>query len=186
MSQQYDYSKPPPPPSPRPGGSSPGARSVPSPPASAEAAGLATGSVHGQRSRPVSAHLPAITTAFLAEQGAFASQILTPVSGTQSYLSPHFLHSSRTPSGLNPNPQSQSPGALATSPGAPTMEPYNPRQWSNRGQVSGSQMVFQQRHATVPASTAQITGMEGSYRLMHVYVQLSGKSCAQDECLYQM
>ncbi|KXT12847.1 hypothetical protein AC579_7606 [Pseudocercospora musae] len=44
------------------------------------------------------------------------------------------------------------------------MEPYNPRQWSNRAQVSGSQMLFQQRHPTMPPSTSHITGMEADIR----------------------
>ena len=40
------------------------------------------------------------------------------------------------------------------------MEPYNPQQW--RGQVSGSQMVFQQRANAGPSSTREVTGMEGA------------------------
>lgn len=170
MSQQhydYDYPLPPPPPSPRASGStSPLTASLPHTPASA---GYVPGATSGGRSRPVSAHLPVISTAFLSEQGALASNASTPVSG--SHLSPHFLHAPRTPSALNP----QSPGGLSPHrpgglvpppPGGPprspavAMEPYNPRQWQNsRGQVSGSQMVFQQRHAVV--GTTQVTGMEG-------------------------
>lgn len=42
------------------------------------------------------------------------------------------------------------------------MEPYDPRQWSNRGQVSGAQMVFQHRGSAGAIGTREATGMEGS------------------------
>lgn len=148
MSQQYDYSYPPPPPTSTsavaygPAGPQPG---------------------HTQRTGSAPGHPASITTAFHAGQ----PQVSPPIYG--SHLSSGLSHqySPRTPSALNP----QTPGGLLTpssQPGSalrtPTMEPYNPRQWNNnRGQVSGSQMVFQQRHSNVPLNTAHVTGMEGTY-----------------------
>lgn len=144
---QYEY--PPP-----PGGTSPSAGSFPSPPGSAGVAGVTHGSTHGQRSP----YLPSITTQFLGQPGVSASQNSTPVSA--NHLSPHFSYNSpRTPGGLNTHvltPSSTGPPART-----PSMEPYNPQQWRSRGQVSGSQMVFQQRHATMPGTTVNATGMEG-------------------------
>lgn len=155
MSQQYDYPLPPPPPSPRAGGTSPSAGSFSRHSGSVE---VAHGDSHGQGHSPVSVHLPSITTTFLHEQGSLASQASTPV--TETHLSPHFSYNSpRGPTGVNP-PNSNGSNSSA-SPRVPVMEPYNPRQWGFRGQVSGSQMVFQQRFATVPARTTHVTGMEG-------------------------
>lgn len=143
MSQQYDYSYPPPPPTPNsygPAGPQPG---------------------HIQRAGSAPGHPPSITTAF--HGAGTQSLVSTPVYG--SHLSPGVPHSysPRTPSALNP----QTSGApLPPSPqsGTPAMEPYNPRQWNNnRGQVSGSQMVFQQRHSNAPLNTTHVTGMEGTY-----------------------
>lgn len=144
MSQQYDYQYPPPPPS----------------PPSYGPAGPQTGHVHRTGSAPeqplpIAAALP----------GSHQSQISTPIYG--SYLSSGGTHSysPRTPSALNYQttagllPPSPQPGV---SPRTAAMEPYNPRQWNNnRGQVSGSQMVFQQRHSNAPLNTAHVTGMEG-------------------------
>lgn len=160
MSQQYEYPLPPPPPSPRHGSTSPGAGPYPSASASASAGFESGPGSHGQQSR--SAQLPSIRTAFLSPQGAISSQASTPVTGAR--LSPGvFPYTPATSSALNP----RTPGGLVppspavNSPRSPTMEPYNPRQWSSRGQVSGSQMVFQQRQSTVPSS--QVTGMEGVF-----------------------
>lgn len=172
MSQQYEYPLPPPPPSPRHSSSSPGAGPYPSASGSASAGSSFGGGSHGQQSsRPVSsAQLPSITTAFLGRQGPITSQASTPVSTT--HLSPGvFPYAPATPSALNP----RTPGGLVppspavNSPRSPAMEPYNPRQWSSRGHVSGSQMVFQQRQSTGPTSTNQVTGMEGvSVLLLHI------------------
>lgn len=158
MNQQYDYPLPPPPPSPRSGGTSNRAGPVSGSIELLADAGFVSGNLPG----PVSAVLPSITTTFLSPQGACSSQASTSVSGTR--LSPgRFPYAPGTPGGLNP----QIPGGLAplqppATPRSPSMEPYNPRQWS-RGQVSGSQMVFQQRHSTMLASTAQLTGQEGMF-----------------------
>ncbi|PPJ51169.1 hypothetical protein CBER1_08539 [Cercospora berteroae] len=148
---QYEYPPPPGPPGGNPGSAGP----FPSPPASF---GVVPGRTHGQRSP----YVPSITTQFLGSQGGTASQASTPASA--NHLSPHFAYNTpRTPSGLN----NQIHGGLTPStPGAPprspSMEPYNPQQWRNRGQVSGSQMVFQQRHGAMPMSTTNITGMEAA------------------------
>ncbi|KAI5356858.1 hypothetical protein Slin15195_G052440 [Septoria linicola] len=144
---QYEY--PPP-----PAGSSPSAGSFSSAPASV---GVAHGGTHGQRSP----YLPSITTQFLGQQAVPASQASTPVSA--NHLSPHFSYNSpRTPSGLNTQvPSGLTPSTSGPPPRTPSMEPYNPQQWRNRGQVSGSQMVFQ-RHANMPMSTANATGMEAA------------------------
>jgi hypothetical protein len=140
MNQQYDY--PPPPPQRSAGASAPGSASFPD-------------------RRPIQP--PSITTN-IARTLAGSSQ--TPISATtfrpggQHGLSP----SSPAPySGVSPRtllpppPQASSP----RSPNA-TMEPYNPQQWGNRGQVSGTQMVFQQRQNVGPPNTRDVTGMEGA------------------------
>lgn len=142
MSQQqqhYDYDYPPPP-TPRP------------PSANAPNAGGSSSSAGpAGRNRPVSAHLPSISTTFLSPAGPYSA---TPTSGTQhQQQQQQQQHIPYTPSALNPT--------RSTAPQTPVMEPYNPRQWSNRGQVSGSQMVFQQRQGNMPVSTGQMTGMEG-------------------------
>lgn len=161
MSQQYDCPLPPPPPSPRSGGTSTRAGSVSGSVAPQADARSVSENLHVHRTRPVSAVLPSITTTCLSPQGVYSSQASTPVSGNR--LSPGiFPYAPGTPSGLNP----QTPGGLVppppppATPRSPNMEPYNPLQWS-RGQVSGSQMVFQQRHSTMPPSTMQLIGQEG-------------------------
>lgn len=45
------------------------------------------------------------------------------------------------------------------------MEPYDPRQWSSRGQVSGAQMVFQHRASAGTMGTREATGMEGALQV---------------------
>jgi hypothetical protein len=139
MSYQYDYHHPPPPP----------------PPLTPGSAGLGPGLSPGghpiQRRRPISGiQPPAIATNFAGGsptigQGGFSSY--TPASA------------SPWSSGGHNAPQSQ-----FAIPGTP-MEPYNPRQWGNRGgQVSGQQMLFQQQRPGIapPPSTSEITGMEGA------------------------
>ncbi|EME45322.1 hypothetical protein DOTSEDRAFT_71149 [Dothistroma septosporum NZE10] len=161
MSQQYDHSLPPPPPSPRSGGTSTRAGPVSGSLAPLADAGSVPENLHVQRSRPVSAVLPSLPTAFLGPQGAHSFQASTPVSGSR--LSPGiFPYAPGRPGCLGV----ETPGRLAlplppATPRSPGMEPYNPRQWT-RGQVSGSHMVLQQRHSTMPASTAQFTGQEAA------------------------
>lgn len=43
------------------------------------------------------------------------------------------------------------------------MEPYDPRQWSNGGQILGSQMALQQR---TNAGTRHTSGAEGQFTLL--------------------
>lgn len=162
MNQHNGCSLPPPPPSPRAlaGTSSQAGGTVSS---QAGVPDNASGGVYPQRSRPVSTYLPSISTSFLNVQGAGPSQASTPVSAARTLPVGHNLYSPATPSAVN----RRTPGGLAAPPPpgsstrVPAMEPYNPRQWS-RNQVSGSQMVFQQRQSIMPASTSQITGMEGT------------------------
>ena len=94
---------------------------------------------------------------------AFGGSSQTPASGT-SYtpfnISPNTptTFTPRTPSALGPH--------SAVSPRTQGMEPYDPRQWSGRGQVSGAQMVFQQRASAGQMGTREATGMEGLYYLI--------------------
>jgi len=113
-----------------------------------------------QHRRPVSMIVqqrPSLTTNIARTLGApHSAHTLAPPG-------PHPF-SPATPSALNPH----SPGGgLSPSSASPrTMEPYNPRQWSHRGgQVSGTQMVFQQRSSMTP-STREVTGMEGMLLLL--------------------
>lgn len=147
MSQQHGFIPPPPPP--------PNASGRPGTPP------LAAGESHPQRRRPAPAQPASIRTNFLRTHGIGASSSHTPASVTSGHSTP-FPYSPVTPVALNP----RTPGALnvapqATSPGTPgiAMEPYNPRQWTQR-QVSGTQRVFQ-RAQNVSTSTREATGMEG-------------------------
>lgn len=160
MSQQYEYPLPPPPRAPATGA------------AFGSGSGSGSGSLASRyvpeevpaRRRLLPTAVPAITTDLLTTQGHVSQ---TPISAT--VLSTGALHpyTPGTPVAF----QSRSPSALAqqaSTPRTPTMEPYNPRQWSNRGTVSGTQMVFQQRGGTAGPSSAapstmQSTGMEGMF-----------------------
>lgn len=136
MNQQYEY-PPPPPPQRSPGGSLP------------------------DRRRPVPASPPSITTN-IARTLAASSQ--TPITATALGAGTPHAYTPVTPSGLNPLSSGglSQPGSQGPSPrNSVVMEPYNPRQWSGRGQPSGTQMVFQQRGSTVPRDTRDNTGMEG-------------------------
>lgn len=142
MNQQYDYDYPPPPPQ-------------RSPAATATAPGSAASFPDRRPVQP-----PSTTTNTVARALAGSSQ--TPISATtfrpggQHGLSPH---SPAAPySGVSPRTLLPPPSQVS-SPNT-SMEPYNPQQWSNRGQVSGTQMVFQQRNVG-PPSTRDVTGMEG-------------------------
>ena len=62
------------------------------------------------------------------------------------------------------------------------MEPYNPRQWSSRQPVSGSQMVFSQRGTSAgPSNTRETTGMEGSSQLACTNVSYRVRRMSLDE-----
>lgn len=141
MNQQYDF--PPPPPPRSPGVSAPGSASF-------------------LDRRPPPVQPPSLTTNLVR---TLAGSSQAPISATTS----------RTCGRCSPSPNTTSPyfprspgttvptGSGGTSPRTATME-YNPRQWSNRGgQISGSQMVFQQRANARPPGTQEITGMEGTF-----------------------
>ena len=88
---------------------------------------------------------------------------MSAVSGTTFAPGTPPSYAPSTPSALNPRTPSAlaPPGSQSASPrNSLVMEPYNPRQWSSRGQVSGTQMVFQQRAPSVPQSSRDATGME--------------------------
>lgn len=135
MDQQYDY---PPPPPPIQGAT--GREGVP-------------GDFYQQhRRRGAPSGSPTISTSFLRTQGA-AAQSQSPI--TAGSPSAHgrqsgFSYSPSTPSALNPSPRTPQT----------TMQPYNPGQWSGRGPVSGTQMVFA-RTSNLPQGTREATGMEG-------------------------
>jgi hypothetical protein len=148
-----------------------------------------TSGTSGQpRSRPISRLLPSITTSFSpgGQAGSLPqSQAATPVHGP--HLSPGLSvsYGPATPSTLNPQTTSNFPRSIPHSQPTPgssprTMEPYNPRQWT-RSQVSGSQMVFQQRQSTMPASTHNVTGMEGT-----LSIHFSSLECASLVCGYAL
>ena len=143
MSQQQVFNLPPPPPR------SPGSH-------------LPSGFPEARRSVPTQP--PAITTNIarslaVPSQTPTTASTLGPAGGPLAY-SPH-LYSPNTPNSLNPSPRTLVPsGSQSTSPRTSVMEPYNPRQWTNRQAVSGSQMVFQQQLGSVQ-TTRDATGMEG-------------------------
>jgi hypothetical protein len=102
---------------------------------------------------------PSITTIFLrAQAGSPLSQtpITGPGAGQSSAGNTPFPFCSATPMPMTPG--ALHPGVQAQ------MEPYNPRQWTQR-QLSGSQMVLAGRsNATpLPSSTREVTGMEGMF-----------------------
>ena len=142
MNQQYEY--PPPPPPPTSGPRSP------------------DGTAISQRQRQGPAQRPSITTNVVrppatSSQIPASAPVYTFASGTPLHYTPN------TPSPLNPRtPGTLAPPPSAVSPGTSIMQPYNPGQWNGRSQVSGSQMVFQQRAGSTPVNTRDATGMEGA------------------------
>ena len=138
MNQQYEY--PPPPPQRSPGVYAPSAASF-------------------LGRRPVPVQPPSITTNIAR---SLAGSAQTPISSTSWGSGGTYVLTSNSPASYHP----RSPSALAAQVSqntSPIMEPYNPRQWSSRGQVSGTGMVFQQRANAMPQSTREITGMEGAW-----------------------
>jgi len=117
-----------------------------------------------QRRCPLPAQPPSITTNFLGVQGG-SPLSQTPMSSGDATP---FPFSPSTPVVLNLRPASAlhltSQASVSRSPN-PAMEPYNPRQWSQTRQVSGSQMVFG-RGSNMPSSTRETTGMEGESMLL--------------------
>ncbi|KAK3117262.1 hypothetical protein LTR53_001522 [Teratosphaeriaceae sp. CCFEE 6253] len=141
----------------------------PTPPSAGYAASQAPGEYYPhRRARPAVEQPPNLTTSFPrpAPRGSSASS--TPRSG--GHGTP-FPFSPSTPAALNPRlPSALNPASLASPPRTPNaaMEPYNPRQWTQSRQVSGSQMVFGRAGApSVSASgssgsSREVTGMEES------------------------
>lgn len=88
------------------------------------------------------------------------TQASTPIcsdgNGTPLPFSPvtPVSYTSRTPNALNP--ASLGAHAPLRSPN-PAMEPYNPRQWCQSRQLSGSQLLFRRS----AGSTREASGMEG-------------------------
>ena len=123
---------------------------------------------------PNSASFPYRQRALLGQTANSSSVVRSPganvhvaISATTFSASTPPLYTPSAPSPLNPRtPAALSPPSSATSPGAASMQPYNPGQWSGRAQVSGSQMVFQQRTGGGPVNTREATGMEGSFDLL--------------------
>jgi len=134
----------------------------PGPPPTPGSAGSVPGDFYSQRRRVVPAQPPTITTSFLGVQGG-SPLSQTPITGVSTAGATPFPFSPSTPIALNPrtpsalNPASQVPLLRSQNP---AMEPYNPRQWSQSRQVSGSQMVYG-RAGNVAPSTREATGMEG-------------------------
>jgi len=159
---------------------------VPPPPPSNTSGGLGTpalahsGNLSSQRRRPGSAQPqpPSIRTNFLRTHGVGSSSqpqaYGVPGHGTPFPYSPitPVAHDPRTPNALIS--QAASPGTPSTA-----MEPYNPRQWSQR-QVSGAQRVYQ-RAANPSASTRDATGMEGTRMPVH---KLSSEQRTADQPTY--
>lgn len=113
---------------------------------------------------------PSITTA-VARVSSTQSQ--TPSSGTSSLSTPFPFspHTSSFPQQGSSTPVSPRPPSMAS-------QPYNPRQWSQRGQSSGSQMVFQRN---MQPSTRDATGMEGRQSFLYTYsVRLSNSAPDRD------
>ncbi len=140
---------------------------IPPPPPTPRSAEHAVNQTLGEsysqvRARPAPARLPVLTTDLLRVQGG-ASVSSTPLSGvsnTPLRFSPStpIALSPRIPSALNPSvhtTDSRTP--------KPVMEPYNPRQWSQSRQVSGSQLVFGRAGSSSAIGTREVTGMESMF-----------------------
>ncbi|KAI7070944.1 hypothetical protein KC327_g7868 [Hortaea werneckii] len=120
---------------------------APGPPPTPVSAGGASGEFFAQRRRAAPAQPPSITTNFLRAQGS-SPLSQTPISAGNATPFPY------TPA----TPVTYNPAVLHPGSGL-GMEPYNPRQWNQSRQVSGSQMVYG-RSGSAAASTTEVTGME--------------------------
>ncbi|KAI7315114.1 hypothetical protein KC315_g11181 [Hortaea werneckii] len=120
---------------------------APGPPPTPVSAGGANGEFFPQRRRAVPAHPPSITTNFLRAQGS-SPLSQTPISAGNATP---FPYTPATP--VTYNPAVLQPGSVTG------MEPYNPRQWNQTRQVSGSQMVYG-RSGSASTGTTEVTGME--------------------------
>ncbi|KAI7624396.1 hypothetical protein KC319_g17929 [Hortaea werneckii] len=117
------------------------------PPPTPVSAGGASGEFFAQRRRAAPAQPPSITTNFLRAQGS-SPLSQTPISAGNATPLPY------TPA----TPVTYNPAVLHPGSGL-GMEPYNPRQWNQSRQVSGSQMVYG-RSGSAATSTTEVTGME--------------------------
>lgn len=150
MSQQYEYPPPPPPP----------------PPRSPASVAAASGVFDPLRRRPPPAQPPSLATTFSQSLGHPGHPSQTPISAATLAPASPYPFAPATPVQLPPRPHSLlvPPGSPLLAPRSPSMEPYNPRQWSSRQPVSGSQVTFaaQRGSSAGPSSTREATGMEGS------------------------
>lgn len=147
---------------------------LPPPPPAAPPTSRSAGNVPGEfyaqqqqhRRRQTAAQPHSITTACVWSQGS-SPRSHTHVSGpAESGQSSAGI----SPYAFSPNtPVPMTPGALhpqsSSLPLSSPMEPYNPRQWTQTRQISGSQMVFG-RSGTNASSTREVTGLEGAYRIV--------------------
>lgn len=160
MSQPYEY--PPPPPSPgiyqnHLGNSNVGLTQAPP-----GGRGVGNFQAH-ERPRAAPAAPPTITTSFdhRSLTNAAGSSFPVPATPSVNYRPSQTRQVLATPisafsvRSVN-SPFSQTSASPAS---ASPMEPYNPRQWSHTGAVSGTQMVFA-RSANLQSSTRDTTGME--------------------------
>lgn len=121
------------------------------------------GDFYAQQRPPATEQQHSPSTAATFARGPSGSPLSqTPVTATRP--GPSF--GGNAPYSFSPsNPISVAPGPLRSAapqhfPSRTPMEPYNPRQWTQSRQVSGSQMVFARMGNAAP-STREVTGMEG-------------------------
>jgi len=140
---------------------------IPPPPPTPRSAEHAVNQTLGEsysqvRARPAPARPPVLTTDLLRAQGG-ASVSSTPLSGVSSTP---LRFSPSTPIALSPRiPSALNPSVHKVGPRSPmlVMEPYNPRQWSQSRQVSGSQLVFGRAGSSSAIGTREVTGMESMF-----------------------
>ena len=135
------------------------AEHLPPPPPLTAGTNAPGGHYYLQRQRVVPS---SISTNLVRSLGATSQ---TPASANTFVAGSPYSSSPNTPSGLYP--RGTPSGSRATSPRTATME-YDPRQWTGRGQVSGTQMVFQQR---ANVGTRDATGMEGLSPILTIIVE---------------
>lgn len=164
---------PPPPPLPLP----------PDPPTTARSAANTPDEFYAQqqqhRHRQITGQPHSITTTFLRSQGSSPlsqTHVSEPAGSGQS-------SAGNTPYPFSPNtPVPMTPSALhpqsCSLPLRSPMEPYNPRQWTQTRQVSGSQMVFG-RSGTHASSTREATGMEGACRMIPLVISIRQRSVVE-------
>ncbi len=154
MSQQYEYPPPPPPPT--------SSNNVP------------TITPLPRRQRITPAQPPSITTNLA--RATLGTPSHTPISATSFGSGTTFSLTPTTPNVFSQRGSATlAPPSSGISPRTMVMEPYDPRQWGSRGQVSGTQRVFQQRANGVSIGARESSGMEG--KLLAVLLQSQGQAC---------